>query len=168
MEMRASHVIVAGVLAAVASAAIAQPMEMPARRAGQWQMTMSGMGGERPGMSMTMCVNPATERSFSPFGGPNGHRGGEEPACSKHEVHPVPGGWAFESICPGQRGGVTATSGVVTGDFRTHIHMVVDTKGDRGDRHMVMDQTWLGPCPAGGDGRTITLPDGRSITIPSH
>lgn len=167
--MGASHIIAAGLLPALASSAIAQPMEMPARRAGQWQMTISGIGGDRPGMSMTACVDPATEGSFSPFSaGLYGHRGGEESACSKREVHPVPGGWAFDSVCPDRQGGMTVTSGVVTGDFRTHFHMIVDSTGERGARHMVMDQTWLGPCPAGGGGRAITLPDGRTITIPPH
>jgi hypothetical protein len=166
--MRASHLIAAGLLAAAASAAIAQPMEMPARRAGQWQTTMSGMGQGGAGMTMTMCVDPATERSFSPFNGAYGQRGGQAPVCSKREVHRVADGWAFESICPDRAGGTTATTGVVTGDFQTHMHMVLDTKGARGDHHMVMDQTWLGPCPAGGGGRTVTLPDGRTITIPPH
>ena len=163
--MRASHVIAAGLAAIIASAAVAQPMQMPARRAGQWQTTMSGMGQGPAGMTMTMCVDPATERSFSPF---NAHRGGEEQACSKRDAHPVPGGWAFESVCPDRQGGMRTTSGVVTGDFQTHIHMVMDNKDSRGAHHMVMDQTWLGPCPAGGGGQTVTLPDGRTITIPTH
>jgi len=165
--MRASNLLAAGLVAAIASAAVAQPMQMPARRAGEWQMTMSGTG-EGSGMTMKMCVDPATERSFSPYGGPYGHRGADETACTKHDVHPVPGGWAFESVCPDHRGGTTATSGVVTGDFHSHIHMVVDTKTERGPHHMVMDQTWVGPCPAGGAGQTITLPDGRTITVPPH
>lgn len=124
-------------------------------------------GPGAPGHDHEDVRRPATERSFSPLGGPY-DRGGEGATCSKHDVHPVPGGWAFDSVCPDRRGGVTATSGVVTGDFRTHIHMVVDSKSGRGPRHMVMDQTWLGPCPAGGGGQTITLPDGRTMTVPAR
>lgn len=161
-------VLVAGA-AAIAAASLAQPMQMPARRAGQWQMTMSG-SGMPSAMTMTECVDPASEHAFSPFhAGPYGaHHAGGEQACSKRDVHAIAGGWAFESVCPGPGGAPAATSGTVTGDFTSHIHMVVDTKGGSGERRMVMDQTWLGACPAGGGGRTVTLPDGRTITIPQH
>lgn len=131
-------------------------------------MTMSG-GGMPSGMAMSECVDPATERSFGQHGFfPSGRAGSEANDCSKREVHKIPGGWAFESVCTGRSGAPTSTSGTVTGDFQTHIHTVVDTKGANGERHMAMDQEWVGPCPAGGGGRTVTLPDGRTITIPSR
>ena len=167
--MRATYLMALGFLTAAATAALAQPMGMPARRGGEWRTTMSGMGDRAGSMTMKMCVDPATERSFSPFRGPYAHGGGgEEPTCSKRDVHQIPGGWAFESVCGNRQGGTTETSGRVTGDFQTHIHMVLDTNRGQGVHHMEMDQTWLGPCPAGGEGRTVTLPDGRTITIPSH
>ena len=157
-------------LAAMAAAALAQPMSIPARRAGQWRMTMTG-AGMPSGVTLTECVDAATERSFSPFrsGGPPGARGpSEADTCSKRDVHKIANGWAFESVCAGRGGAPTTSSGTVTGDFRTHIHLVVDTKGANGARHMEMDQAWVGACPAGGGGHTVTLPDGRTITIPGQ
>ena len=164
--MRLSTIVAAGVLTAVAGAAFAQPMGMPARRGGQWEVTMSGMGDQGHAMTMKMCVDPAKERSFTPGEGMGPHGDGA-PACTKQEAHPIAGGWEFSSVCPDHRGGTVESSGTVTGDFRTHLHMVVDTKSASGSHHMVMDQTWLGPCPAAG-GRTVTLPDGRVINIPGQ
>jgi hypothetical protein len=47
--------------------------------------------------------------------------------------------------------------------------MEIDTSNARGNHHMVMDQRWVSPtCAAGPAGNTITLPDGRVITIPPH
>ncbi len=167
--MRLQNFIAAAVAGvALAPTAFAQPLGMPAREGGQWEVTMSGMG-ERGPMTMTMCVDPATERSFSPGAmghGPGAPGGGGAPHCTREDVHPIAGGWAFNSVCP-TRGGQVESSGTVTGDFRSHLHMVVDTKGPQGAHHMVMDQRRLGPCPAGG-GRTITLPNGQVINIPTR
>jgi hypothetical protein len=164
--MRILTLIAGGMLMLTATAALPETGGMPARRGGQWEMTMSGLGDQGRSMTMKICVDPATERSFSPGQGPYAH-GANSPACSSKEAHPIVGGWAFSSVCSAHKGGSIVSSGTVTGDFRTHLHMVVDTKSASGDHHMVMDQTWLGACPAGG-GRTVTLPDGRVINVPSQ
>lgn len=168
--MRSSRLLIAGLLGLAATAVVAQPTGMPARRAGNWQVTMSGMGGEGRSMTMTQCVDPATERSFAPWHrgayGPGGHGGGQS-HCSKEDVHAIPGGWAFESVCERPGGGEEASSGRITGDFHTHYHMEVSMHGQGPERHMTMDAAWVGPCAPGG-GQTITLPDGRTITIPQH
>jgi len=156
-------------LAAV-TIAIAQPLGMPSRKGGLWKTTMSGMGQQGGGMTMSMCVDPATEHGFSPFNNPYAHgpaAARAESECSKREAHPIPGGWAFTSVCA-RPSGVVTTSGTVTGDFQTHYHMEMNTSGGGSERHMVMDSTWVGPCPAGGGENTVTLPDGRVITIPHH
>jgi hypothetical protein len=166
--MRATPLLVAA-LCGAAVAALAQPTGMPGRRPGEWRTTMSGMGRDGGGMTMEVCVDPARERSFSPFDRPFGHGppGGEDQACSKRDVHPIPGGWAFSSVCD-RDGRTVTTSGRITGDFRSHYHMeMVSDGGHGGERHMTMDGDWVGPCAPGG-GATVTLPDGRVITVPGR
>ena len=129
---------------------------------------MSGGGMQGHSMKMRQCVSPATERSFSPFEhGPPGRRGADDFKCSKRGVHRTAGGWAFESVC--LRGGKTVTTtGTLTGDFQTHYRMDLVSRGGEGPQHMTMDNTWVGPCPAGGGKNTVTLPDGRVISIPQR
>jgi hypothetical protein len=144
-------------------------MGMPGRRAGLWQTTMSGMGAEGRGMTMSMCVDPAVERSFSPGAGAysRGPGGGGESNCSQEEAHRTANGWSFRSVCT-RRGGVVTTSGRLTGDLQSHYHLEIVSTGEGPEKHMTMDAAWTGPCPSGGAGQSITLPDGRVIQIPTH
>ncbi len=58
---------------ALTTAVLAQPMAVPGRRAGLWEMSMSGAAIQGHSMKMRQCVDPATERNFSPFNsGPGG------------------------------------------------------------------------------------------------
>ena len=120
-------------------------------------------------MTMRQCVDPATERNFSPFsGGPGGRGAADASNCAKRDIHRIAGGWAFESVCT-QNGKTVTSSGTITGDFQSHYHMEVSTSGGgSGPQHMAMDNTWVGACAAGGQGNTVTLPDGRVITIPQR
>ncbi len=168
--MRALPIAILGLAAAsvLTTAVLAQPTSMPGRRAGQWEMSMSGAGMQGQSMKIRQCVDPATERNFSPFSSGPGGRGADAANCSKRDVHRIAGGWAFESVCT-QNGKTMTSSGTITGDFQSHYHMdLTSNGGGAGPQHMTMDNTWVGPCPAGGHGHTVTLPDGRVITIPQH
>lgn len=58
---------------AITTAVRAQPMAMPGRRAGLWEMSMSGAAIQGHSKNIRQCANPATERNFSPFNsGPGG------------------------------------------------------------------------------------------------
>lgn len=169
--MRSISILILGVAAACAVATIAeaQTAAMPGRRAGLWEMSMSAAGMQGQSMKMRQCVNPATERGFSPFeGGPPGRGAPDAAHCSKRDVHRTAGGWAFGSVCT-QDGKMVTSSGTITGDFQNHYKMdVVSSGGGGGPQHMSVDNRWVGPCPAGGGGNTIVLPDGRVMQIPSH
>lgn len=151
---------------AMAAAVLAQPMAMPGRRAGLWEMSMSSAAMQGHAMKMRQCVDPATERNFSPFNSGSGGHGADAVNCSKRDVHRIVGGWAFESVCT-QNGKPVTSSGTITGDFQSHYRMeLATTGGGGGPQHMTMDNTWVGACTPGGQGNTVTLPDGRVITIP--
>ena len=159
--MRASLFLIAAV---ALSAATATAQNLPGRRGGMWEMSMTAPETQGHAMKMRQCVNPATERSFSPFNGP--HDRDVDHSCTRHEVHRIAGGWAFESVC--LRGGKpVTTTGTITGDFQTHYKMDISSRGPEGVHKMTMDNTWVGPCPAGGKD-TMVLPDGRTIHIPHH
>ncbi len=166
--MRPSRLFILGLAGLCAAGAVtqSQAQSMPNRRAGMWETTISGVDGGRQSMKMKTCANPATEHGSSAFTGPMGG-GSTDRECSRHDAHPIPGGWAFESVCR-HNGTTTSTSGTITGDFQTHYRMQMVSHGGGPDRHMTIDGRWLGPCPAGGGGRTITLPDGRVMTIPQY
>jgi hypothetical protein len=152
------------------AAALAQPIGMPARRGGAWELKMSGADLAAGVMTTTLCVDPAKPASFSPgamaHGGPGS--AGPQMHCSKQDFHAIAGGWAFSSECPSRLGGVTTTSGTVTGDFKTHLHTAIDIKDARGVKHVVTDERWLGPTCAAGGGATMTLPNGRVISLPPN
>ena len=117
-------------------------------------------------MTMRMCVDPATEHSFQPYNGPMNHGPGGQSDCSKHEAHRIADGWAFSSVCT-RRGETVTSSGTVTGDFQSHYRVEINVQGSGPPRHMTMESTWLGSCPAGG-GNSMVMPDGRVINMPHY
>ena len=154
MDIRNGRTAVAAVLA-LASAGVAQAQ--PARRAGLWEMRMTGgpMAGPSGGMAMTIrsCVDPAAER-------PGAAMTPHPPAasgmtCTGGPAGPAPnGGFAFHQVCR-SRGMTIDTQGVASGDFRTAYTVKTTTRMTPAPiPAMAVSQTtmngrYLGACPAG-------------------
>lgn len=147
---------------AVAAAAMAQPMGMPARRAGFWETVISAPGMPSGAMRMRVCADPAREHGPAAFAGPMA--AGKGNSCSEHDVHPTAAGWTFHTVCATPHGPSVMT-GTLTGDFRSHYHLDMDVRS-AGQAHRVsVDARWLGPC-APGTPNSIVLPNGRVVTMP--
>src|SRR5215208_1153912 len=91
---------------AVLSAAPALALDMPARKAGLWEMKMAFEGGGMPPQMMKQCIDQATDKVMqSQFGG------GAQGTCSKQDVKKAGATTTIDSVCT--VGGATTTSHIV-------------------------------------------------------
>jgi hypothetical protein len=148
-------------LAAIASVALAQPLATPTRRAGWWEQSMTmNMRGKEQTMTTQMCTDPQIERESSVIAQAAGGQ-----SCSRRDITPVPGGWHVVSECSSRFGGSRTTTGMVTGDFQSHLHMDLVSQSARGSDHVVMDTRWLGACPAGRRPGDVVMPGGQVMNV---
>ncbi|MDR3526126.1 MAG: hypothetical protein P4L57_02530 [Rhizomicrobium sp.] len=143
---------VAGLLASSAAAD-----DFPGRQFGLWQQTLTLDDGRYVIPPSQMCIDAKTEPRLTLVGAQmdRGH-------CSEyHMVQQADGRWSFHSVCSLGATASVVTAGTAWGDFRGHY--AVDATGttagsakpeQNGTHRIVIDATWLGPCPlgmAGGD-----------------
>ncbi len=144
----------AAAITILAIAAGGPALAQPARRAGLWETKMTG--GPMGGMAMTVstCVDPASERSDAAMA--THPPAGSGMSCTGGRGGPAPGGgWAFHSVCHSSRGMTVDTEGVASGDFRTSYTVHTKTRMSPAPMPaMAVSETtisgrYLGPCPAG-------------------
>lgn len=142
---------------------LAQAETMPARKAGLWESTT--VTGDQ-NVTARQCIDSKTDQfAQGAFGG------GQN--CSKNTLTKTNAGYEGASEC--KIGTISAAAkSVITGDFDSKIHMVVDTTltGLPGakepvQRQMVIDATYLGPCEAGQSPGDIILPGGKVVKMPN-
>lgn len=128
----------------------------PMRAAGLWALKNLGGGGTVIG-TQQLCVDAASEAKASLF-----DQIALNTNCSKYEIAPGNGGWAFEFVCGG--GGMAATSkGVVTGDF-TAAYMVEMTASDGTmELSRTIEASRTGDCPAGVSPGTLLDEEGKVV-----
>jgi hypothetical protein len=163
--MRRSLIAVACVLCATPALAL----DMPARRAGLWELKMSFDNGGMPGQTMRQCIDVETDRLMqSNFGG------SPRQTCTKQEVAREGKTVVVDSVC--RFAGVTTTShAVITGSFDSAYTMKVTTWRDGappapglsvdGANHLTIAATWLGPCAAGQRAGDMMMPNGRTVNV---
>ena len=96
-----------GVLAAGQAAAL----DLPARKAGLWELQMNFENRNLPAQTMQHCIDAETDKLMNSMGG-----GMRSDACSKQDVQKVGSTIVVDSVC--KVGPATTTShGVVSGDF---------------------------------------------------
>jgi hypothetical protein len=146
---------------APAPAAMANP---PARKPGLWSQTVTVAGATH---EMKMCLDAATERTVSAWGGAPG-----ESRCAETSVTPIPGGWRFHNVCDRGASGKTTTTGQSTGDMSTSYTVKATTvttgaasPAANGTHEMSLVAKWTGPCPAGMAGGDMMLPGGQTISM---
>src|SRR5687767_2105571 len=106
----------------VSTTALAQ--EMPARKAGLWDMKMTFDGAGMPPQTMKQCIDAATDKAMqSQFGGAG------KGDCAKQEVKKTGNTITVDSVCKAA-GATTTSRAVITGSFDSGYTMKITAKSD--------------------------------------
>ena len=144
-------------------------IDLPARKAGLWQLTMTMDKGGMPPQVIKQCVDAATDKKMNSMSGGMGRE-----QCSKQEVRQVGGAIVVDSIC--KTGPMTTTShAVVSGDFNSAYNVQVDSKSEGGPAipgmppggamKMAIAAKWLGACEAGQRPGDMIMGNGFKMNI---
>jgi hypothetical protein len=120
--------------------------ELPARKAGLWEIKMSFGNGSVAGQTLKHCVDAGTDRLMQ-----MGAATSAQSACSKRDVQRSGNTTTIESTCT-IAGKTTNARVVITGSLDSAYTMTVTSEGEAipgGKSTMTMSATWLGPCTAG-------------------
>jgi len=153
----------------VLAIAPAAALDLPARKAGLWEVKMAFEGRNLPPQVMQQCIDAATDKMMSAFGGNM-----RQDMCSKQDVQKVGNTLVVDSVC--QFGGTTMTShAVVSGDFNSSYTVKVSstrTGGPAipgapadGKSNMTIEAKWLSACKSDQKPGDMIMADGRKINI---
>jgi len=153
--MRMETIALALAAAAIAAPALGDELNLPARKPGEWQMTMAIAGHN---MVTDQCVDADTDKQMmqSSFA-----KAGEK--CSSISESNNGGTIAIDATCSLGNGVTTKTHAVITGDFQSAytVDAVTDMTGGppQMPKHSEIKQnvSWLGACPAGMKPGDITV-----------
>jgi len=155
--MRRVTLIVALICATPATAA-----DLPSRKPGLWQVTMSIEGRNAPPQVIKQCIDAATDQMMQSSAGPY-----SAAACPKRDVQRSADSMTIDSSCT--VGGKPATAhAVVTGSFDAAYTMTVTSQSDglpASNMVMTLDGKWLGPCTADQKPGDMIFSNGRTINI---
>jgi Protein of unknown function (DUF3617) len=158
------------VLAACAlTATPALALDLPARKAGLWELTMTFPGQHIPAQTVKQCVDAATDRLMnSSFGGQ------AQRNCSKQDMHSSGGTITVDSVCS-FAGATTTSHAVITGSFDSAYTMEVTSTRRGGPQipgmpaggttHMTVSAKWRGPCAKGERPGDIMMGNGMTINV---
>jgi hypothetical protein len=168
--MPRSLALIAGLLIfATPAFAPALALDLPTRKAGQWEVKMVFEGRNLPPTVMKQCVDAATDKLMNAnFGGSN------EQACAKQDVKNSGGTITIESVCT--FGATTTTShAVVSGSFDSAYTIKVASTRAGGpplpgvapgaETHMTIEAKWLGACAAGQKPGDVTMSNGMTMNV---
>jgi hypothetical protein len=137
--------------------------ELPSRKPGLWEVTMSIENRNVPAQVIRQCIDATTDQMMQSSAGPYAAS-----ACSKRDVHRSGSSTTIDSTCT--VGGKTATAhSVITGSFDSAYTMTVTSQSQDipgGSMTMTMAAKWLGPCAADQKPGDMILGNGMKINIP--
>ena len=140
--------------------------ELPARKAGLWElkMTLEGRGVAMP--SIQHCIDAATDRQMNSMGG-----NGRAEQCSKKDVQVSGNTVTVDSVCEIGTGMTATSHAVITGDFNSAYVVKVNSRraggpaGVPGETNMTIEAKWLGPCKADQKPGDIVMNNGMKMNI---
>jgi Protein of unknown function (DUF3617) len=148
-------VVLAGVLPALAA-------ELPARKAGLWEVKTSFENRNGAGPTIQQCIDASTDQMMQSSAGPLA-----QAACTRRDIQKSGDTITMDSTCA--LGGKTATSyAVITGSFESAYTMTVTSQSDSlpgGKMTMTMAAKWLGPCAADQKPGDMIMGNGLKINI---
>ena len=151
-------------------AAPALALDMPARKAGLWEIKMVFEGGGgMPPQTMKQCLDQATDKALSAqFGG------AAQGACSKQDVKTAGGTTTIDSVCK-TGPATTTTRAVITGSFDSAYTMKINSKSEGGpaipgmppggETRMTIEAKHLGACQAGQKPGDIMMSNGMKMNV---
>lgn len=133
--------------------------DLPARKAGLWQITTTVTSGHT--VSMQQCVDAKTDQIMQSRFASLPQR-----SCSKHDVQKSAEKITINSVCT-IAGRTTTGHTVITGSFDSAYTMVLtsEVKGVPTPRNVTMSAKWLGPCAAGQKPGDVVLPNGKTVNV---
>ena len=150
-------------------AAPAVALDMPARKAGLWELKMVFEGRNLPPTVMRQCVDAATDKLL------NANFGGSAlEECSKQDMKNIGGTSTVDSVC--KFGPTTTIShAVITGSFDSAYTMQVASTRTGGpplpgiapgaESHMTIEAKWLGACEAGQKPGDVMMSNGMKMNV---
>ena len=164
--MRRSLTIIA---LALVSASPAAALDLPARKAGLWEIKMAFEGRTIPPQTMQQCIDAATDKQMNSIGGNMAQE-----RCSKQDVQKVGATIVVDSVC--QIGATKTTShGVISGDFNSAYTVKVASQREGGPAvpgmpadgtsNMTMEAKWLGACKADQKPGDMIMANGMKVNI---
>jgi hypothetical protein len=150
---------------AYTSSAAAQ--EIPTRRAGLWEVTITHDGAKAPSQTMQQCTDAETDRMMNAFGGAI-----SADLCSQQEVKKVGATLVISATC--QIGPMKSVSqSIVSGDFTSNYIVKVTSKIEGAPAQAqaltggttTIQAKWVGACKAGQQPGDIVMADGQTMNI---
>jgi Protein of unknown function (DUF3617) len=140
------------------SVAAAAGAELPARKAGLWQVDTAMAAGKS--VSIKQCVDAQTDQTMQANAGAASQRD-----CSKREVQKSGDTITIDSVCT--IAGKTRTAhAVITGDFSSAYNMTITSQGDGGaQRTVTTSAKWIGPCAADQKPGDTIMPNGMKMNL---
>jgi hypothetical protein len=143
----------------------ARAVEMPARKAGLWEMKVVRTGSPIPEMTMQHCTDAATDKEMGATFGPQ-----SKDVCSRQDIQKTATGYVSDSVCA--VAGMSITSHAeITGDFNSAYTVKSTSHSERGPSGAPRDSTttveakWLGACKSDQKPGDIVMPGGRTMNV---
>jgi hypothetical protein len=137
--------IEAAVVLVLAGALPALADEIPARKAGLWEITTILESRNGAGMTLQQCVDAATDQMMMSNAGPFARA-----ACPRRDVRRSGASITIDSTCT-YKDKTATVHAVVTGSLDSAYTMTVTSQSDAmplAGKSMTMSGKWLGPCAA--------------------
>jgi hypothetical protein len=151
--------------AIIATPALAQ--DMPSRKAGLWEMTMTFEGRGAPPQTMQQCIDASTDKAMQDMS-----QGARGQTCSKREMKKAGDTIVFDSVCS-MGAGTTTSHGVISGDFNSAYTIKINSKRAGGpqipnmpaETNMNIAAKWLGACKADQKPGDIIMANGVKMNV---
>ena len=143
----------------VIGAAAASAAELPARKAGLWEVKTTTADGRS--VSIQQCTDAQTDQAMQSSVGAANQRN-----CAKRDVQKSGDTMTIDSVCT--TGGKTRTAHVViTGSFDSGYTMTITSQGEGASaaRTTSMAAKWLGPCAADQKPGDMIMANGMKMNI---
>lgn len=143
--------------------------ELPQRKAGLWEQTVTFEGRKLPPRTMQLCVDAKTDKML------NQNTSGMSKDCSKQEITQSGGTIVMDSVCNFPTGGTTTSHAVITGSFDSAYTIKTSSTREGGPQmpgstpgkptQMTVEAKWLGPCKADQQPGDVIMANGMKTNV---